>query len=179
MSHCLKFLHLVRRTLLLGIVGAATVIAFVQAAQAKDLSNRLGIGFRNAFPFSLPAIAVHYHPSTDLGLLAAIGVDTQDLNSKLGLQLGVRKVIFKEDHMNFFMGGTFSMLTQETPTGASSSNKNSGYEIAAVVGSEFFFSGLDNLAFNIETGVAVTSLDKVRFRTLGDDMLRAGVAFYF
>ncbi len=143
-------------------------------AQAKDLSSRLGVGFRDAFPFSLPAIALHYHPNADVGLVGAIGVDTEDQFSKFGLMVGVRKIIFKEDHLNFFAGGNFSILTTETL-----GNKKSGYELAGILGSEFFLNGLDNLGFNLETGIAITNLDKVRFRTLADNFFRAGIIFYF
>lgn len=156
----------------LSLVGVIALIA--STGQAKDLSSRLGVGFRDAFPFEMPAIAVQYYPNSELGLFSALGVDTKENYSQFGLQLGVRKIIFKEDHMNFFMGGALSLLTQEI-----ASVKNSGYDLAALVGGEFFLSGLDNLGFNFETGVAVTSLDKVRFRTLGDHVFRAGMIFYF
>lgn len=157
------------------------VLTLGSVAEAKDMASRLGIGFRNAFPFSMAAIAMHYHPGPELGLFGAVGVDTQEYNSKFGLQLGIRKIVFKEDHLNFFMGGSFSTLTQEVQsvTVANSSTKTSGYELAAIVGAEFFFTGLENLGFNMETGIAVVSMDKVRFRTVGDDFLRAGITFYF
>lgn len=142
--------------------------------QAKDLSSRLGVGYRAAFPFELSAISVQYYPSSDLGLTVSLGVDTQTNNSRFGLQLGVRRIVFKEENLNFFMGGTAATLTSET-----AGVKSSGYEIAAVAGAEFFFASLENLGFNFETGVAVTSLDRVRFRTLGENMLRGGMYFYF
>lgn len=144
------------------------------SAQAKDLSSRLGVGFRDSFPFSLPSLALHYYPNADVGLVGAIGVDTEDQNSKFGLMIGVRKIIFKEDNLNFFAGGHFSILTQEIL-----GNKKSGYELAGIMGTEFFLSGLDNLGLNFETGIAVTNLDKVRFRTLADHLFRAGIVFYF
>ncbi|PWU15877.1 MAG: organic solvent tolerance protein [Bdellovibrio sp.] len=155
-----------------------TILFFIplalSPASAKDLSSRLGLGYRNAFPFSLSAIALQFYPSSDFGLLGAIGVDTLDNNSAFGVQFGVRKIVFKEEHLNFFMGGTASLLTKEQ-----NAVKSSGYELAAVGGCEFFFAGLENLGFNFETGMAVTSLDKVRFRTLGDSFIRSGIIFYF
>lgn len=154
--------------------GVILVTFLGSAASAKDLSSRLGVGFRDAFPFSLPSIALQYYPNADLGLVGAVGVDTEDQNSKFGLMIGVRKIIFKEDNLNFFAGGNFSILTQEI-----SGSKKSGYELAGIMGTEFFLSGLDNLGFNFETGVAVTNLDKVRFRTLADHLFRAGIIFYF
>lgn len=142
--------------------------------QAKNMESRLGVGVRNAFAFEMPAIATIYYPNSNLGVIGALGVDTVENDSKFGLQLGLRKRIFEEDQLNFFMGGSFSLLTLET-----AGKKESGYELAATVASEFFLSGLENLGFNVETGVAVSNLDKVRFRTLGDSFLRGGIIFYF
>lgn len=157
-----------------GLLASLIVIFIGTGAHAKDLSSRLGVGYRDAFPIGLPALAMHYYPNSDVGIVGALGVDTAEFNSRFGLLVGVRKIIFKEDNLNFFGGGNFSLLTVEV-----AGIKESGYELSGVVGSEFFLSGLDNLGFNVETGVAVTSLGKVRFRTLGDNFLRAGIIFYF
>lgn len=153
---------------------AGLFFALALPAHAKNMDSRLGVGFRDAFPFQLPAIAMQYYPNSGFGVTGALGIDTQENDSKFGLQLGVRKRIFEEDQLNFYMGGSFSLLTREV--GAS---KNSGYELAATIATEFFLTGLENLGFNLETGVAVSNLDKVRFRTVGDSFLRAGVIFYF
>lgn len=143
-------------------------------ASAKELGSRLGVGFRNSYAFDLPSLAVHYFPSSDLGVVGALGVDTEDQNAKFALSGGVRKILFKEDNLNFFMGGVLSLVSKET-----AGTTDSGFELAALVGSEFFFQGLDNLGFNFESGVAVTNVKKVRFRTMGDSFLRAGIIFYF
>lgn len=143
-------------------------------ASAKELGNRLGVGFRNAYSFDLPSLAVHYYPNSDFGFVGALGIDTEDQNSKFALSGGVRKIIFKEENLNFFMGGVLSMVTNEI-----AGSKDSGFELSALVGSEFFFAGLDNLGFNLESGVGITNVKKVRFRTLGDSFLRAGIIFYF
>jgi hypothetical protein len=47
------------------------------------------------------------------------------------------------------------------------------------VGGEFFLNGLDSLGFTFETGVGVTNVKKVRFRTVGDSFVSAGMVFYF
>ena len=141
---------------------------------AKSMDSRLGIGFRNSFAFDLPALATNYYPNSNLGITGALGIDTEENNSKFGLQLGMRKRIFEEDQLNFYMGGAFTLLTQEVAT-----VKKSGYELAALVASEFFLTGLENLGFNVEAGIAVSNLDKVRFRTLGHSFLNAGIIFYF
>lgn len=143
-------------------------------AQAKELSSRLGIGYRNAYSINLPSVATVYYPSSNWGLVGALGVDTKDQNSSFVFSGGLRKIIFMEDNMNFFMGGQLSILSQQT-----SVRTNSGFEIGALAGGEFFLQGLENLGFNFETGIAVSNVDTVRFRTMGDSFLAAGIIFYF
>lgn len=150
------------------------VLAFAPTVHAKDLTSRLGVGFRNSYAFDLPSLAAHYYPTSDMGFVGALGIDTEDQNSKFALSGGVRKIVFTEDNLNFFMGGVLSMVSKET-----GGSTDSGFELAALVGAEFFFQGLENLGFNFETGMAVTNVKKVRFRTMGDSFLRAGMIFYF
>jgi hypothetical protein len=141
----------------------------------KVMDARLGVGFRDTFAIrDLPALAMNYYPNSGMGITGALGIDTEENNSKFALQVGLRKRIFEEDQLNFFMGGNFSLLTQEVAT-----VKRSGYELSAVVATEFFLTGLENLGFNLEAGIGVSNLDKVRFRTLGHSFLDAGIIFYF
>lgn len=144
-------------------------------AEARDLSSRLGIGYRNALVTTdLPSIAAFYYPSSDVGVYGSLGVDTQEDNSKFGAAAGVRRIIFKEDNMNFFGAGQVAIVNQEIAT-----VKDSGFELAATVGGEFFLPGLDSLGFNFETGMGITTVKKTRFRTLGESFATAGMAFYF
>lgn len=153
-------------------------VAFVMlasmGASAKDLTNRLGVGFRNSYAIDLPAAAVSYYPNQDFGVIGALGMDTQTDNSKFAITGGVRRLIFREENMNFFMGGQLSMVSQQV-----SGDTNSGFDLGGLVGSEFFLPGLDSLGFNLETGVGVTNVKNIRFRTFGDTFLRAGIFFYF
>jgi hypothetical protein len=146
----------------------------VMETQAKDLTSRLGVGFRNSYSFELPAIAANYYPNPETGFIGAVGIDTAENNSKFAVTGGVRRIIFKEENMNFFMSGTLSFVSSEV-----NGSTNSGFEICGLVGDEFFLPGLENLGFNIEGGVGVVNLGKVRFRTVADHILRAGVFFYF
>lgn len=144
------------------------------AAPAKMMESRLGLGFRDSMAISgLPALAANYYPNSNIGLTGALGIDTEENNSKFGLQVGLRKRIFEEDQLNFYMGGAFTLLTQEVAT-----VKKSGYELSALIATEFFLSGLENLGFNIEAGIGVSNVDKVRFRTLGQSFIGAGIFFY-
>lgn len=146
--------------------------------QAKDLATRLGVGIKNNNSIDLPAIAAVYYPNSDIGLTGSLGVDTKEDNSAFAFNVGIRKILFTENNMNFYYGGQAGLVNVETPT-ATGSDKQSGFEMNVVFGAEFFFAGLDSLGFSFEGGVGLASLDETRFRTIGDHPLKAGLIFYF
>jgi hypothetical protein len=154
---------------LLGTLGLAG-----QWAEAQEMASRLGVGFRTAPVVETPLVSLQYYPSSDTALLAGLGVDTLEKNSKLALLGGLRQVIFKENQLNFFWGGNVTMITDET-----NGTSKSGFDLGIVFATEFFFSGLENLGFNVESGFGVSNIDKVRFRTIGQSFIQAGVHFYF
>ena len=149
-------------------------LAFNQSAFAKDLTNRLGLGVKENSALALPSLLMIYHPNPDFSFTASLGIDTQKDNSKFAFTGGVRRIVFREDNMNFYMGGSLGLINQEV-----SGNKESGFELNGLFGGEFFLSGLDSLAFIFEGGIGVLSLDNTRFRTVGDTPFKAGVVFYF
>ncbi|MBN8541587.1 MAG: organic solvent tolerance protein [Deltaproteobacteria bacterium] len=157
------------------LIGLVSFVALPQNAEAKDLSNRLGLGFKNQSSTELPGIAVQYWPGADLGLSASLGIDTQTNNSKFGAMLKLYRVIFPEDNLNFYLGAGAGILSLET-----AGNNESGFELMGFAGVEAFLAGLENVGFNFEFGTAITSISSgTRFRTLGDSPVRAGVTFYF
>jgi hypothetical protein len=148
---------------------------FLQSVHAKDLTTRLGVGYKDQFSVALPSIAVQYYPNANLGVAAALGLDTQSQNSKFGFSVKVFRVIYMEDNLNFYMGTSAGLVSVE-----SGSSTSSGFELNGLIGCEYFFGGLENLGFTFETGVAVRSISSgVSFRTVGDSPLRGGVTFYF
>lgn len=152
----------------------AAVCALGSIANAKELGSRLGIGVKNNTSQDLPALAAVYWPNSDFGLTGGVGLDTQKDFSKFTFNAGVRRILFREDQMNFYFGGQLGMVNYET-----AGVKESGFELSAVYGAEFFFQGLDSLAFTFEGGVGVASVKDVRFRTMADSPFRAGIVFYF
>lgn len=151
----------------------------LQVAHAKDMTSRLGVGFKDQSASGVASLAAQYWAAPDLGFSAQVGVDTQATQSRFNSSAKIYKVIFPEDHLNFYMGAGAGILSVESTSGGVSSNQ-SGFELMAFVGTEFFFSGLENLGFSIEVGTAITSLSSsTRFRTFGDSPLKAGVIFYF
>lgn len=161
-----------------GSILAATLFlsAFAPAtADAKDLSNRLGIGFKNQSSVDLPGMAVQYWPGADLGFSGTIALDTQTSNSKFGAMAKLYRVIFPEDNLNFYLGAGAGVLSIET-----AGNNQSGFELMGFAGVEFFLPGLENVGWSFEAGTAITSVSSgTRFRTFGDSPLRAGAIFYF
>ena len=144
------------------------------SAQAKEMTNRLGIGMKRSTSMELGELAAVYFPTPDLAVTGGLGVDTQKDESRFAFNAGLRRIVFKEDHLNFYMGGTLGLVNYET-----AGEKESGFELNALFGAEFFFTGLDSLAFTFEGGVGVVSMDNVRFRTIANDPFRAGIIFYF
>ena len=146
-------------------------------AVAKDLGHRLGIGYADQFGLgeSLPSLAARFYPGADYGLQAAIGLDTPKDAARFGLQIKALRTVFREQNLNFFVAALVSLISDED-----FGHTNSGFGMAGTVGAEFFFAGLENLGFNFEAGVGITSLsNEVRVRTIGDHPLRAGIFFYF
>lgn len=142
---------------------------------AKDMTNRLGVGYKNQFATDLPGVALQYYPGADIGVSGVMAIDTQKANSRFGMMAKLHRIIFHEDNLHFYMGAGAGVLSMET-----SGTNESGFELQGFGGTEFFFSGIENLGFSFETGVSVASLSSsVRFRTVGDSPIRAGMIFYF
>lgn len=144
------------------------------SVSAKDLTSRLGVGIKNNTSFDLPSLGAVYYPSADLGLTGGVGIDTQKDESRFTLNAGLRRILFREDNMNFYFGGQAGLINYETV-----GKKESGFELNAFFGGEFFFTGLESLGFSFEGGVGVASLENVRLRTFADHPFRAGITFYF
>ena len=144
------------------------------AAEAKDMRQRLGMGIKNNNSFDLPALAAVYYAANEMAFVGGLGMDTRKDNSKFSLNAGARRILFFEEHMNFYMGGNVALVNVET-----AGDKQNGWELSALFGTEFFLPGLENLAFTFEGGAGVVSMREVRFRTIADDPWRAGILFYF
>lgn len=159
---------------LLIVIAALSLGSF---ASAKDLTNRLGVGYANNFGVveNLPSLAVRYFPNDTYALTGVLGVDTEQDSSKFGAMAKMMRIVFRETNMNFFVSGGVGVVSREL-----NGKNDSGFEANATFGGEFFFAGLDSLSFTFEGGLGVTSISsEVRFRTIGDHPLRAGILFYF
>jgi hypothetical protein len=151
-----------------------SVLLLSELVVAKDLGSRLGVGIKNNASEDVPSVAVVYFPNNDFAVTGGMGIDTQKNQSKFVFSGGVRKILFRENQMNFYFGGQMGIVNYEY-----SGDKQNGFELNAIFGGEFFFTGLDSLGFTFEGGAGIASLKEVRFRTIADSPLKAGIIFYF
>lgn len=143
---------------------------------AKDLSQRLGVGYSDQWGIdnSMPSLSVRYYPNQQYGLQASVGVDTKKDANRFGASAKFIKIVFREDNMNFYVAAGGGVVSQQK------TSTDSGFDAAAVFGGEFFLPGLESLGFNFEGGFGVTAISsEMRFRTVGDSPLKAGMFFYF
>ena len=163
--------NLMQKTILLS---CATLILSLPAF-AKDMQSRLGIGYSNQFSVELPGVKVKYYPSKDFAVSMAVGSDTISGGSKFGVMARGYRNIFTEENLNFYGGAGAGILSTED-----SGRNNSGFEINGFFGCEFFLPGLESLGISFEAGLGIASVTAgVRFRTMADHPLRAGMVFYF
>ena len=122
----------------------SALLIFSNHSEAVDLANRLGVGYTNQMSSDLPSITARYYPNAMTGLSIAVGVNTQENNSRFGALAKLYRVIFTEQNMNFYVGGGAGLLSVENTIAGVTENQ-SGFELMGFLGGEFFFSGLESL----------------------------------
>lgn len=157
------------------ILSAIVVLFLGLSVQAKDMTHRLGIGYKNNTTLDLPSLAAVYYPSASMGLTAGVGMDTKKDYSSFQAMAGLRYIIYPESNMNFYGAGQLAVVNFETPV----DGKKDGVEVSGLFGVEFFLSGLENLGLTFEAGLSLATVGNSRFRTVGDSPFRAGMIFYF
>lgn len=162
------------------LISIAMILA--TSAHAVDLTNRLGLGFSQQMgSVDLPMITAHYYPNARFAISGALGIDTEKDDSQFAALVKVRRVVFTENQLNFYMGAAAGFTSHEEMNATTAQVENkSNTEISGLLGAEFFFSGLDSLSFMFETGVGIITGDGgTRFRTIGNHPFNAGIVFYF
>lgn len=162
-----------------------TLLTLGFQAFGRDMTSRLGVGYSDSFSLaSMPSLAVKYYPSQDISVSAALGIDTNSTNStagqsNFGFGAKIYKTVFPEDNMNFYMGAGAGLISSNPASGGSGTT-NSGFELSGFCGVEFFIPGIESIGINFQAGIGIASLSSgVRFRTIGDHPLKAGMYFYF
>ncbi len=151
-----------------------TILAF-NSVYAKDMTHRLGVGFKNNTSVSIPSVTAVYFADKDVAYTAAVGMDTMQGYTAMQISGGMRYIMFFENNLNFYVSGQAGVINYETPA----TGKKSGAEFLALGGVEFFFSGLENLGFTAEAGLGMATLGSTRVYTTALDPVKAGIIFYF
>lgn len=143
---------------------------------AKDMTQRLGLGYADQLSVNTPSISAKYYASPTMAYSLDLGLQTGDDDSAFGLLAKVYRTIFPEDNLNFYMGGGAGLISKKENGGSN----DSGFDLLAFVGVEFFLPGIDSLGFNFEAGFGIQSIESdTEFRTIGHSPLKAGMYFYF
>jgi hypothetical protein len=148
---------------------------------AKDLNHRLGVGYGDQTGVNVPSLRAKYFVDRDFALSADLGIQTGDNDSAFGLLVKAYKTIFPEDNLNFYLGGGAGLVSQKlSKSNGGDGTNNSGFELMAFAGAEFFLPGLDSIGISFEAGFGVLSIrSDTSFRTIADSPLKAGMVFYF
>ncbi len=158
-------------------------------AHSKDLTDRIGFGYSDAFISSVgnnsedstPSVQVKYSPNSEYSFVGALHLSTKDDESSFGFLAKAHKIIFREKNMNFYLGGHLAFINAELIDSKTAKLDNeSGAEFGALAGVEFFIPGLENLGITFEAGFGLTTLgDGITFKSIANHPLKAGMTFYF
>lgn len=142
-----------------------------QPAEARRMSSRTGFGLTLHPLNSTPAISVRHHLSDHQAAVALLGFDTSSATKVLVVGGKFYQAAHLEENLNFYVGlGGFVLSYLASGTTAAT-----GIEVEALFGAEFFLSGLPNLGFQFETGIAMRTPGGVTFSTL----LGGALHYYF
>jgi hypothetical protein len=140
------------RHLLSGLVTAAALLA-APAVQAKDLRNRVGVGFNNQFGQAASLSARYGLPMPDqvinlqLEVLAGVdiasGSDTTD-----AVSAGARLLygLVAEDNMNLYAAAGLGWVSY---------GETSAVRVQPGLSAQFFLFGLENLGFSADWGLSI------------------------
>lgn len=161
----------------LAFITLCSLLSF-QAAQAKELFGRLGLGYNAQFANTsvtngAPAISLKYGlaPKTQLELVAGYYSGTGGSGVAA---LKFMRTLRAESYANFYflLGlGRVSALSR------------SGTEFLGGFGGEFFIPGVDNVGISFETGLSAENITATSgsyvIKTFGASFINAGMHYYF
>jgi hypothetical protein len=168
--HLQKRIYMKQFSLVFTMVLMASSFVF-----AKPMPQRLGLGIKDNTSQSIPSLTALYNVNNDFAFYGGFGFDTKKDYSTMEINAGIRHIVFHESNLHFYTGGQFAIVNIEDPI----NGKQNGFEVNALIGTEFFFAGLENVGFSFEGGLGLSSYKETRIRTIGDHPLKAGILFYF
>jgi hypothetical protein len=165
------------RRLLIPLFAVLLAMVLPGAAEGKDLRKRVGLGFETTFG-SVSCLSVKVglpssKPSANVQIQGLVGFAVlKNTDDKFFAGGRVLLPVLAEDNLNVYagFGGGFARFDDATQAA----------RIQAVLGTEFFLFGLENLGFTAEIGlnfdVGPTVLD---LQTAGGTAASVGAHFYF
>lgn len=171
---CYHFLIVkIIRLVLLGVVLHS---CFASCLQARQLEGRTGLGLTIHDLDNTPTLSYRHHLTQYQSFVLLAGFNTA--SDKKTLILGGKFLhnVHIEENINVHLGVGGYLINGLVGGGP---NTSTGIELAGILGGEFFLSGLPNLGFTFETGVAMRTIDKVQFATIGNGFLGLAIHYYF
>jgi hypothetical protein len=152
-------------------------LLFTLPALGADLRGRVGVGATNQLANGVSALSLKIQRSKTFGLGAILGFKSNEDNTLYGAGVKFYRIIFDEPQLNFYLAGLFA--TQNYLDEAEGKTKP-GLQLDGTLGSEFHFSGMENIGFSFEFGLSARQSDTTgsSFQTLGDQFLKAAFHFY-
>ena len=149
----------------------------VSSACSKNLEGRVALGFNSQLsPTGLNSLSIKFWPNSDLCLQGNLGFMFSDILDEIDIG---GKLLFKiknETNLNVYAGGGLGIAVVDPDIGDS----ETAFSIKGILGVEYFFNGLPNLAFSSELGLGIYDYaDNTDFGLNADTFLTAGIHYYF
>jgi hypothetical protein len=169
-----KYSLMVRRSLWISLICLSLVYTLPAAAEPRNLTGRLGVGFSNQLATdvntTLPMVSAKYYLSKATAMSLGLGFDTRSGSNTIGSGLKFYQNLFLEDNLFFYTGLGLGFVSK---TGTK-------LQASAYFGTEFFFSNIPSLGWSVEAGIRGDSYSgNFAIRTIGDSFITGGVHFYF
>jgi len=178
------------------LFSALMLIFVAQAATAKDLTQRLGVGYNHVLGFDTPdvgglslggtsndSLSVKYWITQQFGVEGLLGLTyaKYEDDKVFGTTIGGRfhANLIYEQNMNVYAGAGLGLIPVSTDVNGDADN-NVGFMMQGFGGFEFFLPGLPNLALNTEIGLQYVDYDEFQgFGTFGAGFGVVGIRYYF
>jgi hypothetical protein len=141
---------------------------------AKNMDGRLGLGLTIHDYDHTPALSMRYHLSNYTSSTILVGFNSESAIQSFVFGGKLQQNAHLEENLNFYVGVGLFVVQDKGPDPSPST----GIEVDGLFGTEFFFSGLPNLGIQVETGVAMTTLRNVSFRTVGNGFFGGAIHYY-
>ena len=137
----------------------------------------MGVGFNSQLsPQGVDSLSAQYWINNELSVQGILGFRYSDESDEIDLGGKVHFKIKDEEnlHVDVIAGIGFAQVDPDV------GSSETATWIGAGVGIEYFFSGLPNLGFSTEVGIALLDFDdSTTFGTVADTFVGAGIHYYF